>query len=91
MSRGVAAQEYGKADSVCVCVCSSCNCSTVATQRKLTSIGHVLLDFDSWNFKLKLCSRVMASFTVKAVALSEPFLDHLLVQTFYSSYELSLH
>ena len=52
---------------VCLCLCSSCNCSTVAMRQKSTaSIGfysHVLLDFDSWICKLKLCSRVMATLT----------------------------
>ncbi len=66
-SRRSRTREYGKAVSVCLCVCSSCNCSTVAMQRKLTaSIGfysHVLLGFDSWICKLKLCSRVMATLT----------------------------
>ncbi len=49
--------------TVCVCVYYSCNCSTVAMLRKLTASSHVLLDFNSWICKLKLCSRVMATLT----------------------------
>ncbi len=48
---GVATRE-----SVCVCL----SVVPVAMRRKLTaSISHILLDFDSWICKLKLCSRVM--------------------------------
>ncbi len=32
-------------------------------RRKLTAFSHVLLDFDSWICKLKLCSGVMATLT----------------------------
>ena len=48
---------------VCVSVCSSCNCSTVAMRLKLRLLATLILDFDSWICKLKLCSRIMASFT----------------------------
>ncbi len=42
MPRGVAAEEYGKADCVCVCVCvclsvPACNCLTVAMRQKITA------------------------------------------------------
>ncbi len=41
--------------SVCLSVCSSCNCSTAAMQRKLTASVGLLSDFDSWICKL-FCS-----------------------------------
>ena len=89
-----------KADSECVCVYvhSSCNCSTVAGQRKLTASSHVLLDFDSWICKVKLCSRVMATFTYSEGCccffrtLCSFFIIIIMsTQTFYSTYELALH
>ncbi len=53
---------------VCVCVYSSCNCSTVAMHATKTNSFYRLLatfslDFDLWIYKLKLCSRVMATLT----------------------------